>query len=58
MDEFSIDQFVPQPPAGIPSQIVFAGRYFQFDCIAGNGEAIYQHVDEKGNRRHVIVVQP
>lgn len=43
------------PPPGVPGRITFQGMFWSFDCIAGNGDAIYYVENDKGERRHAVV---
>lgn len=43
-------------PVGLPATWRHNGREYMFDCIAGNGDPIYQYVKDTGERFHILLV--
>lgn len=43
-------------PVGLPATRTHKGREYRFDCLAGNGDPVYQYVKDSGERFHIIVV--
>lgn len=39
-----------------PNTILHDGAVFYFDRVGGTGEAIYQHISDDGQMRHVVLV--
>lgn len=40
-----------------PQKIWLKGQKYHFDCIAGNGDAVYVRTDDKNNRYHALLVK-
>lgn len=43
-------------PVGLPETHRHNGREYKFDCIAGNGDPIYQYVKESGEKFHILLI--